>query len=98
MANILAMIDLDINTADDICSRIAKNARALRKAKGLTQVELSKKSGVSLGSLKRFETTGQISLFSLANLAIALEADDEFLSLFSKPHYNSIEDVIRENS
>ena len=92
------MIDLDINTADDICSRIAKNVRVLRKAKGLTQVELSEKSGVSLGSLKRFETTGQISLFSLANLAIALEAGDEFLSLFSKPHYNSIEDVIRENT
>ena len=92
------MVNLEVNTANDICSRIAENARTLRKAKGLTQVELSEKSGVSLGSLKRFETTGQISLFSLTNLAIALEADDEFLSLFSKSHYNSIEDVICENS
>ncbi len=92
------MINLDINTSTDICNHIAKNARSLRKAKGLTQTELSEKSGVSLGSLKRFETTGQISLSSLANLAIALNADDDFMGLFSKQHYNSIEDVIRENS
>ena len=91
------MINLDCKTAPDICKRIARNERTLRKAKGLTQAELSKKSGVSLGSLKRFETTGQISLTSLSNLAIALQVEDDFLSLFEKQHYNSIEEVIREN-
>ena len=92
------MIDLDIHTSSEICFNIASKERALRKAKGLTQIELSKKSGVSLGSLKRFETTGQISLSSLANLAIALDAEEDLMALFSKQHYNSIEDVIRENN
>ena len=91
------MINLDVNTSSDICDHIAKHARGLRKAKGLTQAELSKKSGVSLGSLKRFENTSQISLHSLANIAIALQAEEEFLELFTRPHYNSIDEVIRGN-
>ena len=92
------MIDLDIHTSSEICFNIARKERVLRKSKRLTQIELSEKSGVSLGSLKRFETTGQISLSSLTNLAIALDADDDFLALFSRQHYDSIEDVIRENN
>ena len=94
----LAMIDLNVNTSPDICKRISGNMRSLRRASGLTQAALSEKAGVSLGSLKRFETTGQISLASLANLAIALGVESEMLDLFSAPHYSSIEEVIRENS
>ena len=37
----------------------------LRKQAGFTQSELARRSGVSLGSLKRFETSGQISIQSL---------------------------------
>ena len=37
----------------------------LRKQAGFTQSELARRSGVSLGSLKRFETSGQISMQSL---------------------------------
>jgi hypothetical protein len=39
---------------------------------------LAKRSGVSLGSLKRFETTGQISLESLLLLADVLNRLDDF--------------------
>jgi hypothetical protein len=41
----------------------------LRKQIGLTQAELAKRSGVSFGSIKRFELTGQISLESLLKSA-----------------------------
>ena len=49
-----------------------------RKQLGYTQAELAERSGVSLGSLKRFETTGQISLESLLKLALVLECLEDF--------------------
>ncbi len=49
-----------------------------RKQLKLTQKELATKADVSLGSLKRFETTGQISLDSLLKLAFVLECLGDF--------------------
>jgi transcriptional regulator with XRE-family HTH domain len=44
-----------------------------RLDKNPTQEGLAKRSGVSLGSLKRFESSGHISLESLLKLALVLE-------------------------
>ena len=44
---------------------MAKRHKMLRKQAGFTQSELARRSGVSLGSLKRFETSGHISIQSL---------------------------------
>ena len=44
---------------------MAKRHKMLRKQAGFTQSEFARRSGVSLGSLKRFETSGQISIQSL---------------------------------
>ncbi|WP_353481252.1 helix-turn-helix transcriptional regulator [Haliscomenobacter sp.] len=57
---------------------IAKRHKVLRKQAGFSQSELAKRSGVSLGSLKRFETSGQISLESLLLLADVLNRLDDF--------------------
>ena len=57
---------------------IAKRHKVLRKQAGFSQSEMAKRSGVSLGSLKRFETTGQISLESLLLLADVLNRLDDF--------------------
>ena len=51
-------------------------------------------SGVSLGSLKRFESTGEISLISLLKLAIVLDCAEEFEQLFVKEHIMSIQEII----
>jgi transcriptional regulator with XRE-family HTH domain len=52
----------------DYLEDIAQRHRVLRKQAGFSQSEMARRSGVSLGSLKRFETTGQISLESLLQL------------------------------
>lgn len=62
----------------DYLREMAKRHKALRKQAGFSQSELAKRSGVSLGSLKRFETTGQISLESLLLLADVLNRLDDF--------------------
>ena len=57
---------------------MAKRHKILRKQAGFTQSELARRSGVSLGSLKRFETSGQISIQSLFLLIDVLGRLDDF--------------------
>jgi transcriptional regulator with XRE-family HTH domain len=66
----------------DFLEEIAQRHKVLRKQAGFSQSELAKRSGVSLGSLKRFETTGRISLESLLMLADVLNRLDDFDALF----------------
>ena len=83
-------------TPEEINMAIAQRLRGIRKRKNLTQQQLSEKSNVSFGSIKRFETTGQISLISLTKLAVALDCTEDLKRLFANVKYNSIEEVIRE--
>lgn len=52
-----------------ISKTLAQRHRLLRKKLHLSQREMAERSGVSLGSLKRFENTGKISLEALLKLA-----------------------------
>lgn len=65
----------------DIRLEIAQRHKELRKQKGLTQMDLAERSGVSLGSLKRFEAQGKISLESLLKLASILGRLSDFDSV-----------------
>jgi len=85
-------------TPEEINRAVAKRFQKIRKRRGLSQMELSEKSNVSYGSIKRFETTGQISLISLTRLCVALGCVEEIRRLFSGVEYGSIEEVIRERS
>lgn len=76
--------------------KIAKRMQKRRKEKKLTQVQLSRRSNVSLGSLKRFERTGEISLSSLIKISFALGCEEDFDALFSQKSYGSIQEVIDE--
>ena len=62
----------------EVMEHLKTNFRQQRKALGYTQEELATHSGVSLGTLKRFERTGQISLESLLKLALVLECLEGF--------------------
>lgn len=70
----------------------------LRKRKKITQKQLAARSGVSLGSLKRFEQSGEISLQSLTKIAIALDVENELEDLFNNVPFASIEEVINEQT
>lgn len=80
-------------TLGDINKKIAERIRAIRKRRKISQKELGEKSGVSLGSVKRFEQSGEISLLSLTKIAIALEIDDEMKNLFTDVPFQSIEEI-----
>lgn len=88
------MISLYQKTWIEINTEIADRIVRLRKRKKISQKELAVRSGVSLGSLKRFEQTGEISLKSLTMLAIALGVEGELDTLFSEVPFESIEEII----
>ena len=69
-------------TAEDRILSLAKRLKDIRKRRKISQSALADRSFVSLGSIKRFESSGQISLASLYRLAIALGVDQELDSLF----------------
>ena len=85
-------------TPEEINLALAQRLSRIRKRRKLSQQELSEKSNVSYGSIKRFETSGQISLISLTKLCVALECVDEIRNLFTNVEYNSIEEVLRERT
>ncbi|WP_405405045.1 helix-turn-helix domain-containing protein [Paracoccus sp. Ld10] len=84
------------DTATDLRETIRNTARQRRIALGLTQIELSQRSGVPLGTLKRFERLGEISLASLLALAEAMEALEAFHDLFPLPEARTLDDIERQ--
>lgn len=88
------IFDFIARTPGEIDMMIAERIRSIRKRRRISQKRLSEKSGVSLGSVKRFEQSGEISLISLTKIAIALEIEDELENLFKEVRFLSIEEVL----
>ncbi|RAI15064.1 MAG: XRE family transcriptional regulator [Candidatus Melainabacteria bacterium] len=81
-------------TPTEIIKNLVLKIQDRRKKLKISQVELAQKSGVSLGSVKRFESKYEISLSSLIKIAIALDLDKDFDNLFNHKSYTSIDEVI----
>ena len=75
----------------EMIKELAQKHKVLRKQAGLTQRELATRSGVSLGSIKRFELTGQIALESLVKLSQILNRIHDF-DLILNPN-NTLKDI-----
>jgi len=82
--------------SSDIMQELKVKFKKRRRTLGYTQSELATRSGVSLGSLKRFESSGQISLESLLKLALILECLEDFeeVCLAKKKIPQSIEELL----
>ena len=81
-------------TPNDIAKEFVEKIKQQRKMLKISQVQLAVKSGVSLGSIKRFESKYEISLNSLIKILIALNLEKDFENLFTQKTYNSIDEVI----
>ena len=68
-------------TAEELDQKLAQRVRNIRKRRSISQEKLASMSGVSYGSIKRFETTGMISLLSLTKIAMALMNLEIFLQV-----------------
>lgn len=92
------MVDVILYSPMEVAGIIAHAAKQKRLFLNLSQKNLAERSGVSLGALKKFEGTGQISLTSLLRIALVLDALNEFLPLFkakAPEEYRSINELLK---
>ena len=83
-------------TAEELDQKLAQRVRNIRKRRSISQEKLASMSGVSYGSVKRFEMTGKISLLSLTKIAMALDIAGELRDIFTDVPYKDIQEVINE--
>ncbi len=83
---------VEVLTEEKVKENLTKRFVARRKEQGISQYKLSNCSGVSYASIRRFETTGQISLSSLLKLAKVLNCLADFEKLFSTVQIKNLKD------
>ena len=86
-----------LETPYEMAASAAVRFRKLRLSKKVTIKALSERSGVPYSTIRRFESTGEISFLSLVKMTSALGEDDQITGLFSNIVPASIEEVIRGN-
>ena len=81
-------------TPNEIAKELVEKIKQHRKKLKISQAQLASKSGVSLGSIKRFESKYEISLNSFIKILIALNLEQDLENIFTQKNYNSIDEVI----
>lgn len=77
----------------EVGSSMASRLRGLRLLKGWTRETLALRAGVSVASLKRFETRGKASLELVLKIAQALDRLEEFNRILQPPSARSIDEL-----
>ena len=75
-------MSLALAPADEVLKTLGQRLRAQRLIQGLPQRELAQMAGLSLGALRKLESTGQCSLETLVRAVQALGLVDELQDLF----------------
>ncbi|MFY4760678.1 helix-turn-helix domain-containing protein [Aliarcobacter butzleri] len=91
------MLAINISTPKSIMQDLKDKFKQKRLSLNLTQEGLSNKSGVSLGSIKRFESSGEISFESLLKIALVLNCLDDFKNIGNEKdeRYESMDDLLK---
>jgi len=71
-----------VATSDEILALLGTRLRAQRLAQDLPQRELAQMAGLSLGALRKLESSGQTSLETLVRVVQALGLTGELETLF----------------
>lgn len=87
------MNEFFLETPEHVSRNLADRLKVLRLARGWKQDTLAKRSGVSLGSLRRFEESGKVSLQNLLELAFALNRLEDFVAVFEAPPASSLAEL-----
>ena len=69
----------------DIMNECAERSRRLRLQQNITQQELAERVGVAVGTIKRFEKTGEAQFRTVLNIALVLRKLEDFTELFKIP-------------
>ena len=97
MDNYLSLNDWIPNEAKNA---LAAQAKETRLARGWKRETLSSKTGIPVPTIKRYETTGDISLKQFLDLVFVLGDLEKLKTVFepSKPFYTSLDDIMLEKT
>ena len=76
------MLDFTFATPSELCKEIASRVKAQRMRLEISQPELARRAGVSLGTVSGFEKSGKATLETLLRLVVALGLTKELEPLF----------------
>ncbi len=83
----------NILTPSETEKLLAVRFKNLRLQAGYKRTTLAQRAGVTVASLKRFESTGQVSLKNLLRLAYALDRLPEFAEFFKASQATSLNEL-----
>ncbi len=84
---------VSLQSPAEVAADLAGRARALRLTRNWTRQTLAARAGVTLASLRRFETSGKASLELVLKVAYALDRLGEVDSLLRPPRARSIDEL-----
>jgi len=84
--------------SEDIAAELAVRLKSRRLAQNLTLEGLAKRSGVPLGTLKKFERTGQIALKSFIRLAVVMKDEAALEKLLLEQPFETLGEVLGSGS
>jgi transcriptional regulator with XRE-family HTH domain len=88
------IIQINANTAKDICLSVAGRVKSRRLELNLTQHGLAARAGVNIETYRKFERTGEISFPNIVKLAMALDMATDFDALFSQQQYQNLDELL----
>ena len=91
------MIELTLNTPASEARELASRVKKRRLALHWTQAELATRAGMPLSTYRHFEQKAQISLQGLLSVAAALNALDDFHSLFASNTWSTMDEMLAES-
>ena len=89
------MISFNLMASEDIATEIALRLRNRRLAQNLTLEGLARRSGVALGTLKKFERTGRIALVSFIRLVITLKDEAALENILLEQKFETLDEVLQ---
>jgi transcriptional regulator with XRE-family HTH domain len=75
-------LDFNLSSASDITATLSVRLKKQRLFQNLKQQDLAEMAGVSVGTIKNFESTGNVSLESFVRIVMALNLQSELAHLF----------------
>ncbi|MFA7673847.1 MAG: helix-turn-helix transcriptional regulator [Clostridia bacterium] len=79
-------------TEQSVTEDLVTRFKQRRKEYGITQKDLSTRSGVSYASIRRFENSGEISLSSLVKISHAIDCLEDFNELYKNKIIKNLKD------
>ena len=90
-------MSFSMQSSEDIAAALGARLKSRRLAQKLTLEGLARRSGVPLGTLKKFERSGQIALVSFIRLVVALKDEAALEALLLEQKFETLDEILKRD-